>query len=628
MRQIWAIACNEVRQRIFWAGLALTANFLLMSFYLWPRQYAIGTDDSRFIGYFWCFSAVWGALLGILQIKPETSPDRWALLVHRPATRSQIYLGISLAGLILYAVPLLAPYYASFLASPFLQNTPRLFVWQLTLPGIAICAGGLSALFAGHLVAVRRARWVGSRLVPMLIAAVGIIAVVRCANFWNALAWAGTACALLFVSAWTCFVAQGEDAWLSRLGRAVLATVMALSIGICLTGFTGVADNLRLARLADEYGSYHDHFRYVLRADGTLLRREPGTGNYYPVYGTKREEHSYDYLSVLILQPRSQDYHPYHSSARYLSSLNLITNERWFFVHPTGELRVFDWRGRDISAEALGENNGRKFEYLEQNFTYTSFYCLSDRQYAYRFDVSDKVRLLPICQLLPGESLRSAISLVPRINAWQNEQTTIALATDRRVVVVKDGIAIPMPIDPHRLDLIELVATKDGYSALLHADSQPARFLLISASGELLSTEELPTSTSTQSYQPSYGFVPLAQAIAVPPLFAAMTYVYSLGQGMSGILVAISGVAAAILAVLAFALAREDGHSRLVQIGLSCSMLPLGPIALLTYLAMRDPPVREQCPSCGRKRVVTREACEYCSAPFAPAPKKGIEIFV
>ena len=33
------------------------------------------------------------------------------------------------------------------------------------------------------------------------------------------------------------------------------------------------------------------------------------------------------------------------------------------------------------------------------------------------------------------------------------------------------------------------------------------------------------------------------------------------------------------------------------------------------------------CPSCGRKRVVTREACEHCGAAFGRPIQDGTEIF-
>jgi hypothetical protein len=53
----------------------------------------------------------------------------------------------------------------------------------------------------------------------------------------------------------------------------------------------------------------------------------------------------------------------------------------------------------------------------------------------------------------------------------------------------------------------------------------------------------------------------------------------------------------------------------------------VGPLALLTMLALLEWPAREKCPACGRLRVVTFERCEHCAQPFAPPPADGTEIF-
>jgi hypothetical protein len=52
-----------------------------------------------------------------------------------------------------------------------------------------------------------------------------------------------------------------------------------------------------------------------------------------------------------------------------------------------------------------------------------------------------------------------------------------------------------------------------------------------------------------------------------------------------------------------------------------------GPLAAALLLSLPDWPARVACPSCMKKRVVTRERCEHCSAPFAPPPRDGTEIF-
>jgi hypothetical protein len=53
----------------------------------------------------------------------------------------------------------------------------------------------------------------------------------------------------------------------------------------------------------------------------------------------------------------------------------------------------------------------------------------------------------------------------------------------------------------------------------------------------------------------------------------------------------------------------------------------LGPLGVLLMLSLIEWPALEKCPACHRKRVVTRERCEHCNEPFAPAPKDGTEIF-
>ncbi len=52
-----------------------------------------------------------------------------------------------------------------------------------------------------------------------------------------------------------------------------------------------------------------------------------------------------------------------------------------------------------------------------------------------------------------------------------------------------------------------------------------------------------------------------------------------------------------------------------------------GPFVVLLLLSLPEWPARERCPNCRAKRVVTRDRCEHCGAPFAPPPRNGTEIF-
>jgi hypothetical protein len=53
----------------------------------------------------------------------------------------------------------------------------------------------------------------------------------------------------------------------------------------------------------------------------------------------------------------------------------------------------------------------------------------------------------------------------------------------------------------------------------------------------------------------------------------------------------------------------------------------LGPLGVILMLAVLEWPALEPCPSCGKKRVVTREQCEHCGAPFSPPAADGTEVF-
>jgi hypothetical protein len=53
----------------------------------------------------------------------------------------------------------------------------------------------------------------------------------------------------------------------------------------------------------------------------------------------------------------------------------------------------------------------------------------------------------------------------------------------------------------------------------------------------------------------------------------------------------------------------------------------LGPLGFALMLTLLEWPALESCPTCGRKRVVTRDHCEHCGAPFKSPATDGAEIF-
>lgn len=79
--------------------------------------------------------------------------------------------------------------------------------------------------------------------------------------------------------------------------------------------------------------------------------------------------------------------------------------------------------------------------------------------------------------------------------------------------------------------------------------------------------------------------------------------------------------------LLVITIARRCAFSRRGTTAWIIESVLLGPSAVLLLLALREWPAREGCPTCKRKRVVDRELCEHCGAPW-PAPEHGAtEIF-
>src|SRR5262249_9066511 len=77
-------------------------------------------------------------------------------------------------------------------------------------------------------------------------------------------------------------------------------------------------------------------------------------------------------------------------------------------------------------------------------------------------------------------------------------------------------------------------------------------------------------------------------------------------------------------AILAYSRARAYSFSarRLwLWTGLSFA---LGPTGFVLMLSLIEWPACERCPSCGRRRVMTREQCEHCGTPFPAPPDVGV----
>lgn len=185
-----------------------------------------------------------GFLLSLVQALPESRRDAWAFLVHRPLSRGRIFWSKAIAGLLLYFAAVLLPavVFLIWLIRPGRLALP--FEWRALLPASADLATGVIYYFAGLLVAVRQARWFGSRIWPLFAAVVVSLLVCRLggwpgdSNRFLMTLWPFSRLILLAVAsglvlaAYGAFQSGGTSSRQPRLCRWGLA--LSLIVGGCL----------------------------------------------------------------------------------------------------------------------------------------------------------------------------------------------------------------------------------------------------------------------------------------------------------------------------------------------------------------------------------------------------------
>ena len=140
------------------------------------------------------FCALFGGLLGWLQIQAERHPDLRAFLLHRPMERTTILWSKLLAGLGLYAVGAGLPMAGLVIYVIIPGHVPAPFEWAMVLPLVNIFLLGLLFLVAGMLTGARQARWYGSRIFglgPAVLTACLMFSVMKTGMRWSASPWSG-----------------------------------------------------------------------------------------------------------------------------------------------------------------------------------------------------------------------------------------------------------------------------------------------------------------------------------------------------------------------------------------------------------------------------------------------------
>ncbi len=355
---------KEFHENLKWAAVPV----VLFGVYVSLNGFCLCDSFFLFVTF---IGALFGGVLGILQMTFESHGDRRAILLHRPVSPSRIFLAKALTGAGLYlaalGIPLMVYLVGTFLPGHVAPHLAFPVRWQLLFPWFAGILTGLVYYFAGALVALRRGRWYGSRGLGFLAAYLGTFLMWNVAEFWQALLVIFLFGGLAAVAAWGSFLTAGDyepQPWLAKFGLAF--TFLTGLVVLSVEGKTII--ERRLFRSVDDRANSN----YVLDRSGRVLivehlgregirvkdrhGQELDEFRRKPVHEVRAE---LERLYAPLTSAHSESFHGhrnYRVFSRFLVPLgnsSVPPGESWAYVPDQGRLVGYD-RGRQQLIGSIG----------------------------------------------------------------------------------------------------------------------------------------------------------------------------------------------------------------------------------------------------------------------------------
>jgi hypothetical protein len=651
-------------------------------------------------------SALVGLMIGRAQMMRERRGDSWAFLTHRPVTRSTLFCGKVLAGVLLYVaatgIPLAVA--LTWLATP--GHRPMPFDARMTLPDIADLSCGLVYYVAGLLITMREARWYASRFLPVGAAFVCSTYVVSASHFWEAIGCVLLGLLVVGTAARGVFIAGGRYEPQPRTSRAALAVTVGLGLqivgGIALgilgpvlaretheikevrsTGYELTSDGaivqvvrvLRLFSASNEVVEVKDFNGHPIDRYKDSVARGPGLkagvistaqlplnldGRYAEYFRNRGYRGTED-----ILVPLSQ---PVVSSGPVAETRTMSLNTvSWYFMRRLGLIAAYDnrssrligWMGPDGfsagDARPVHRFVGPLGPYAEYSYQQP---LIAFPDAVYRLDLS-KRKIRRVFTAPPGESVIGAVGSgdsTSAMTAYGTGAQFDAVATMRNVYVQSpDGTPqLTVPRDPRAAGYGTVVVSrallasgaptflwyKPAYGTLSNKQQMKAtdQITEFGTGTTVVAQYTLPLDSFTSAIERTAWARIIVLGLAKPVTARVASSLYDRVTGQrpdhpvpvrAPVVVAwaVAILVSLISAALTFATGRRYAFDRNRLWLWTAAGFVLGPLGVLLMLSLIEWPGRETCPACSRKRVVARERCEHCGAPFNPPPADGTEIF-
>lgn len=632
-------------------------------------------------------AAVFGAVLGFLQVFPESHGDKRSLLLHRPLPRSQVFLGKVVVGLAVYLLGLGIPFVCTlaWIATPGHVAAP--FRWPMALPWLADILTGVVYYFAGMLAAQREARWYGSRTLGLGAAFFCTFLVWVVPEFWHALLAIAIMGALVGLAAWGSFLTGGSYAPQPRLTKIALGWT-------CLTGLLVLGVTAKCIIGGAVWARYMHKSYYILDREGRVLIVHYRPGDVQKVTGLDGQEpealqgKQLDSSAIRDIGASTSasvwpKFLSYRSPGRFsvrCRNDSSFGDERWFYVTDEGHLLGYDGRTKRLIGSCgpdgfvqAGQQPTKRFqgELYDASFLYQedpAFY-LAFPNGVYTLDFARHT----IHKLFTPANGQTVVAVI----RWKDETQKVTRAfvlTDRSVHVLDESGA-PLFSAPLAYDLVNHGLVRVGRlenpqrwmvwyepSWYLRHDTgktMPSYVVEYEVGGREIARRTVPPRPLAEApySQALFGLAtPPVEAVVIAaaaqysiaaarrsegreiqPIFHFLvqpTQFFITGSGAD-----IASVGGAILAyrtlillsalacaAISFLLARHYSFSRAGCVGWGLCGFLFGPVGLLLMLAVQQWPARVSCAACRRPRVVTRDICEHCGASHALPIPDGTEI--
>lgn len=667
-----AIIAKEMRELLKWAAFVLAVvgigTFLIFAM-----------DDIREVLFYWAehcvamttiAAAAGGLLLGIMSTVFEARADRWAFLVHRPLSRTSIFLGKAAAGLALLYLAVGIPFAASiawcassgFWAAPF---RPGLAVpWM-----VDILAGGIYFL-AGMTIGLRRSRWYGSKVFPLGFPLLATALMWMVPHLWQAVLILLAALAVSGAAAWGTFLAGGEPRPQPRIARAAMA--VHLFSGACpVAGLVFAIVVLLICELTlkREEWPASTYVQPLFLRDGSVMLAthhpdrtvtvtdpEGKVLGAYPDYDafSKTVPHEEEILLSGLAHhgfPISPFYfRGYRNPARFHRIVKNDGTEFWCFSMRDGIIRGYDLEKKRpigyLGAGGFSPPAGglpAPFPGVPSTEGFGLSNPLAFSGGIFRIDFPER-NVAPLFTPAAGERVLDEASLMARVGGLHSGCVVqgIAVLTGSSVRVLepsnaKEIMAVSLPFDPEAFRLLRVGMPSSNRRLIVQAlyprdtrGASPDHVFVFDADGALAMRFEVP------EYRPP-AMRTLRREERVLAVLGGPAWILGnkavlawIGEGLGyfplGKTWPFLLVPSLLCALVALALARRESMRRGRTAAWIATAFVLGLPGLLTLLSLDPRATLVSCPACSTRRPVERDLCPRCAAPFPAPARDGTEI--